>query len=404
MKINLKIYCLVIILFGLINPKSSLNIQTEIDKNNSTLKNLEETINKLEEDLNSIKLSERDLSNYIKILDEKITTREKQIVILIQQNHSISALIENSKEDIGTKETELTELKAQLKQRALYLYKNGKEKLVSKLMLTNDWNKALNKLKYLKILLEYEKKLNNNIILKINALKKEQLQLEKDQNEQREILDKTQSIHKSLKNDRKTKNKQINKIQTDKNYLERNLDSKIKEISEIEELIQKLILDVSAAKKREAELARERSIQNRATSGNFAKMKGKLNWPCTGKLITRFGMHTNTRLNTLTENIGIDIETDRNTSVYSVLDGVVSVITYLRNYGNTIIISHGSGYFTVYANIEKIMVKENDYILPNTKLATVSKSENPSISNSYFLHFEIRKDETILNPELWIKK
>ena len=125
MKINFKIYSLVIILFGLINPKSSLNIQTVIDKNNSTLKNLEETINKLEEDLNSIKLSERDLSNYIKILDEKITTREKQIIILIQQNHSISALIENSKEDIGTKETELTELKAQLKQRALYLYKNG---------------------------------------------------------------------------------------------------------------------------------------------------------------------------------------------------------------------------------------------------------------------------------------
>ena len=169
-------------------------------------------------------------------------------------------------------------------------------------------------------------------------------------------------------------------------------------------MIKKLILDVNSAKKREKELARERALQNKATSGNFAKMKGKLDPPTSGKIINKFGTHRNTKLRTLTENIGIDIETGKNTPVYSVLDGVVSVITYLRTYGNTIIISHGSGYFTVYANVEEILVKENQYILSNTQLGTVGRSENPSISNNYFLHFEIRKDETILNPELWIKK
>ena len=30
-------------------------------------------------------------------------------------------------------------------------------------------------------------------------------------------------------------------------------------------------------------------IQNKATSGNFAKMKGKLPWPVNGKIISRFG-------------------------------------------------------------------------------------------------------------------
>ena len=58
----------------------------------------------------------------------------------------------------------------------------------------------------------------------------------------------------------------------------------------------------------------------------------------------------------------------------------------------------------IYAYVLLCHVKENDYILGNTKIGIVGKSENPSISNSYFLHFEIRKDETILNPEQWIKK
>ena len=400
----MKKYYAIIFILGLVFTKSSADIQKEIDSNNNALKKLEKTINKLEKDLESMESSERDLTNYIEILDEKIITREKQIEILIEQNRSISKLIDSSKENIKSKNLELDKLKKQLSQRAIYLYKNGKDQLISKLMLSNDWNTALNKLKYLKILLEYEKKLNSNIKLKINELEKEKYSLEREQINQKKVLDEAQIIHTSLKQDRNDKNRKIGKIKTDKDYLKKNLDSKKKEISEIEELIKRLILDVDSAKKREQELARERALQNKATSGNFAKMKGKLDSPTFGKIINKFGTKRNARLSTITENIGIDIEAQRNTPVYSVLDGVVSVITYLRNYGNTIIISHGSGYFTVYANVEEILVKENDYILGNTQIGVVGKSENPSISNSYFLHFEIRKDETILNPELWLKK
>ena len=81
-----------------------------------------------------------------------------------------------------------------------------------------------------------------------------------------------------------------------------------------------------------------------------------------------------------------------------------SVITYLRNYGNTIIISHGGGYYTVYSNVKNISVTENEYITPENQIASSSKSENPSMKGNYFLHFEIWKNETKLNPENWLKK
>ena len=128
----MKRYYIIIFLFGMIAAKSSADIQKEIDTNNSTLKNLEKTINKLELDLESMESSERDLSDYIRILDEKIITREKQIAILIEQNKRISKLIENSKENIRTKDLELERLKTQLGQRATYLYKNGKDKTIYK--------------------------------------------------------------------------------------------------------------------------------------------------------------------------------------------------------------------------------------------------------------------------------
>ena len=133
-------------------------------------------------------------------------------------------------------------------------------------------------------------------------------------------------------------------------------------------------------------------------------MKGKLKWPLSGKIINKYGTTTNREWNTVTENIGINIKATKGNGVYSVLDGVVSVITYMRNYGNTIIISHGDGFYSVYANIENILFNEGDYIYSNAGIATVSNAENPLVATDYYLHFEIWKDETHLNPELWLQK
>ena len=81
-------------------------------------------------------------------------------------------------------------------------------------------------------------------------------------------------------------------------------------ISQIKNLIKQLYADKKETKKREEELAKIRTQKNKATSGNFAKMKGKLNWPVKGKVVGKFGNVRNEKLNTITENLGIDILTD----------------------------------------------------------------------------------------------
>ncbi len=388
----------------LFSSKTSEEIQSEINKNNKTLQDLEFAIQKIEKDINKRESSKKDIEQYIEKINQRIQYREKQISILIQQNKSISELINKSKNNIEVKEKKLIELKNKLMKRSVYLYKYGRKKLVSELVLSNDWNRALNKLKYLKILLKYENELNENIKSKIQELNIEQKNLKKDKKKQQNILNDAQKIYNELKIDKKNKNNKIKEINNQKASLEKDLTIKKQEVSEIENIIKKLLSDKSTAKKREEDLAKRRASQNKSTSGNFAMMKGKLDWPTAGKVINKFGIQYNQQLNTKTENIGIDIQTNNNEPVYSVLDGVVSYITFLRNYGNTIIISHGGGYFSVYSNIENISVSENDYILSNIQIATTKRSENPKMKNKYILHFEIWKNETKLNPENWLKK
>ena len=73
--------------------------------------------------------------------------------------------------------------------------------------------------------------------------------------------------------------------------------SKKDTIEKIEKIINKLYSDKKETQKREQELAKIRSEKNKSTSGNFAKMKGKLTRPVEGKIIGKFGVHRNDELN-----------------------------------------------------------------------------------------------------------
>ena len=101
-----------------------------------------------------------------------------------------------------------------------------------------------------------------------------------------------------------------------------------------------LYINKKASKKREKELEAIRARKNKSTTGNFSKMKGKLSWPVEGRIISKFGTIRNPDTGTITENVGIDIQASSGTKVKSVLDGVVSTITYIRGHGNIVIIDY----------------------------------------------------------------
>ena len=98
--------------------------------------------------------SKRNLSENIDMINQKIEYRQKQIALLIQQDEYISDLINNSLQKIKEMENELDTLKSKLKQRSIHIFKHGKENILSKIEISDNWNQTLNRLKYLEVLLE----------------------------------------------------------------------------------------------------------------------------------------------------------------------------------------------------------------------------------------------------------
>ena len=384
--------------------KTSNEIQEDINNKNSELDDLINEINRYETLINE-KSKEEDLNNeIITQINKKIELTEKLIKRLTDEENYLSKQIYKTKDSIEKQEKELFILKNQLKNRLRYLYKYGKSNLLKQITQTSDWNKKIYRSKYLEILNEYENQIKKRIKKNIDNLKIEKQQLEKEQRTKKNLIAEKNKKFDSLENDKKLKSSYLSKIKTQKNKLKQDLISKKEMREKIEKIIQKLYSDKKETKKREQELAKIRSEKNKSTSGNFAKMKGKLIWPVKGKIIGKFGVYKNQELNIYTENLGIDIKTNANEKVYSVLDGVILTITNIRDYGNIIILDHGAGYYTVYSNLKNITVYEGQYVDTYTHLAEVAQGTNSNYNDENIFNFQIWLNQEKLNPENWIKK
>jgi murein DD-endopeptidase MepM/ murein hydrolase activator NlpD len=88
-------------------------------------------------------------------------------------------------------------------------------------------------------------------------------------------------------------------------------------------------------------------IRNLLAIKPFVELKGKLPWPVEGEVISRFGSRWNANQKTVTENTGIDISSSEGTEVRSVYDAIVTTVKYIRGYGNTVILDHGDGFYSL---------------------------------------------------------
>ena len=397
----LSILLIINISFG---DKTSTEIQEDINSKNNELESLKNEIDRYEVLINEKSKEEKLNNEVVTQINKKIELTEKLIKRLTDEENYISKQIYKTKENIEKQEQELFVLKNQLKNRLRYLYKYGKSNLLKQITQTNDWNKKIYRTKYLEILNKYENQIKVRIKNNLNDLRIKKEQLEKEQKNKKNLIIEKNKKFDSLEKDKKLKSSYLLKIKNQKDKLKQDLISKKEMIEKIEKIIKKLYTDKKETKKREQELARIRANKNKSTSGNFAKMKGKLTWPVNGKIIGKFGVHKNEELNIYTENLGIDIETATNEKVYSVLDGVILTITTIRDYGDIIILDHGAGYYTVYSNLKNIIVYEGQYVDTYTHLAEVARGTNSNYINKNIFNFQVWLNQEKLDPEKWIEK
>ncbi|MBO6233528.1 MAG: M23 family metallopeptidase [Clostridia bacterium] len=137
--------------------------------------------------------------------------------------------------------------------------------------------------------------------------------------------------------------------------------------------------------------------------------KKELNFqkPVEGEITRNFAKDNLVYSETLSEWVthnGIDIKADKTTVVKSAEEGIVKSIKNDPRYGLTIVVSHNDGFETLYANLlSSEFVKEGDKVTKGQALGTVGNTGVFESADEPHLHFEILKDSTPVDPNIYIK-
>jgi murein DD-endopeptidase MepM/ murein hydrolase activator NlpD len=94
---------------------------------------------------------------------------------------------------------------------------------------------------------------------------------------------------------------------------------------------------------------------------------------------------------------GIDYAGRRGSIISAAADGYIVFSAWTYDDGNMIILSHGSGYFTIYKHNQSLLKSASEFVKRGEPIALLGNSGNTSYGPH--LHFELWKDGQPQNPD-----
>jgi murein DD-endopeptidase MepM/ murein hydrolase activator NlpD len=125
-------------------------------------------------------------------------------------------------------------------------------------------------------------------------------------------------------------------------------------------------------------------------------------WPVAGTITitSPYGYRIDPFSSERTFHTGLDIRGATGTPVRATMSGRVITTAYNDTYGNYIVLSHHSGYNTLYAHLSSILVRSGAYVVTGERIGLVGSTGK---STGPHLHFTVYKNGVTVNPRTLIR-
>ncbi len=134
---------------------------------------------------------------------------------------------------------------------------------------------------------------------------------------------------------------------------------------------------------------------------DLGPLRGRLDWPLKGAVISSFGRKKSAKFNTFTMNNGIEIKPESSDEIRAVGGGAVIFGDYFKGYGNLIILQHANNFHTLYGHCDRFLKKPGERVAGGEVIALAGSSGS---LYGKALYFEIRQNLKPLDPLLWLGK
>ena len=345
--------------------------------------------------------------------------------------------INSIQQEINRLEGELKVLNADLKlkrekyEKSLkYLHRNSsiQEKLMF-IFSADNLSQMYRRLRYVRQYADFQRLKGEEIKSKLAEIKDKKKVTEETYDAKLALLKHQETEKKKLEEQEADRKKLLASMQKKQRLLKNEIDKQRKAANKLNAEIDRLIaIEIEAARKRAEEERRRKEAEakkqqpsgkevskpvtkqmdayrvddsDRKLSGTFERNKGRLPIPVTGPyvIVGHYGQYQVEGLrNVRLDNKGIDIKAKRGAMARTIFDGEVTAVFQYNGLAN-VLVRHGS-YISVYCNLESVIVKQGSQLKTRDVIGQISTDSD----GNTVLHFQLRKEKSKLNPELWIAK
>lgn len=354
------------------------SIKSEIDKRRKKIRELEKAEGGFLARLDYLESNIEASKQYLAMLASRIDTAETAIVMLTDSLHRARSL--------------LADRQFVMKERLRRAYMAGMVSPVTVLLLSQSPLDLIHRARYLEEVNRYDRELIGRIdyARQIFDSKKQAVEAERAKlatllsakEKEQVMLLKEEASRRAILSDIRVKKRSNQSVMADLEESQRELNRIIR------------ILEQKRAKST-ADIRRKPG-----STAVFALQKGRLPWPLHGTITNLFGKIVHPVYKTVTMNNGIDIQAEAGEPVVCVAAGTVIYTGSMRGLGMLVIVDHGAGFLTIYANLGEFAVTAGQVITAGASIGRAGKGDNGTPQ----MHFEIRKSTDALDPALWLER
>ena len=406
---------------------------------NPKIKELENQRNELQQQiaesetlLRSTKKDVKSQLDNLALINGQIEDRKKYIRTIERDVRSLNDEINTLQRQLKSLQKELKDKKDKYGASVQYMYRN--KSIQEKLMFifsADNLNQMYRRLRYVREYADFQRLQAVEIERKQKQVEAKKATLESTRAAKEKLLKEGEAEKKKLEKQEKDKQTILNGLKRKQKSIQGEINKKRRSANKLNAQIDRLIeQEIEKARKRAEEEQRKKAKENagkggskssdkssssskapvkgtvdkfrmntedRSLSGSFEKNKGILPMPITGPyvIVGRYGQYAVTK-NVRFDNKGIDIRGKAGAKARAIFDGEVSAV-FKYNGLNNVLVRHGN-YISVYCNLSTVSVAKGDKVKTRGEIGTV----HSDASGNPVLHFQLRKETTKLNPEVWL--
>lgn len=365
---------------------------------------LEREIRLIDAKLSETSEKSRNELTTLKLINKKLENRSLLLKESQSKERALSSQISVKQKEIRELTEKIDVLTAHYEKLVLSAYKNRDTRLWYMYILASEnLGQAFRRYGYFKSLSSSISKEAERIYLVKSELEQQKQKLDILKSEANLLSSSIKEELTAIEKEKSQSQKLIASLNKQKSRYQQQLAQKRREVQRLNTEIAMMVRKAMNSNKSsgiKSNKASNKTVVDEKLSAEFSKNKSKLPWPVEGVIVEHFGQnyHPIYKNVKLPFNNGVNIEVKKDEPVRAIFDGVVQQIVVVPGYNQCVLVQHGS-YFSFYCKLKTVNVKAGQKIYTGENIGTVD-----TMSGETQLHFQIWKEMTPQNPELWLKK